>query len=73
MRAWAVEWDSDWGTHLFWPEGPRHWQLFPTRKLCRAYIERTMGETCRRPDLRQPPFNFRMPRAVRVTVEKVGP
>jgi hypothetical protein len=73
VRVWAVEWDFDWGTSLFWPEGPSHWQLFPTRRECRAYIEKTMGASCRRSDLRRPPHNWRTPRAVRVTLEKIQP
>lgn len=77
MRAWAVEWhsvnrlDGDM-RYLYWPEGPQHWQLFPTRRECRAYIEKHCGYY-RRPDLRAEPHGWRMPRAIRVTVQPATP
>ena len=73
LRAWAVEWDMDQGRVLYWPEGPRHWQLFPTRRQARAYIEEQMGYIRERPDLQGPPHNWRMPRAVRVSVSRERP
>lgn len=75
LDAWAVEWDHDWGRSLQWrPEpGPGEYRLFRTRAGCRAYIEDRYGYIRTRPDLRRPPFNWRMPRAVRVAVEKIAP
>ena len=43
--------------------------LFLTRKGCRWWIEERYGYIRTRPDLRRPPHNWRVPRAVRVTVE----
>jgi hypothetical protein len=53
-----------------WPEGPRHWQVFPTRRACRAYIDVHFGYLRERPDLRAEPYGYRMPQAVRVTVQR---
>lgn len=65
---WAVENTFDWGIALLWePPVPR---LFHTRRECRAFIEEKYGYIRTREDLRRPPFNWRMPRAVKVTVEK---
>ena len=76
LRAWAVEGhsrnrvDGD-DRHLQWrPNGEPHFILFQTRREARAYIEEHYGNTMRRPDLRQEPFGWRMPRAVRVTVNR---
>lgn len=44
-------------------------QLFSTRSECRAWIEYEYGYLRRRPDLKREPFCWRMPRAVKVTVE----
>lgn len=45
--------------------------LFSTRREARAFIDREWGYIRTRRDLRSPPHNWRMPRAVRVqmTVE----
>lgn len=72
LLAWAVEWDHDWGASLQWhPEpGPGFYRLFRTRRACRAYIEERYGYIRRRPDLKAEPFKWRMPRAVRVEVNR---
>lgn len=41
---------------------------FRTRRECRVWIEREYGYIRKRPDLRRPPHEWRVPRAVRVTV-----
>lgn len=61
---WKLTFDS----HLpGWP------QLFRTRRECRAWIEEHHGYIRTREDLRRPPHNWRMPRAVKVDVVKVAP
>lgn len=76
LRAWAVGWrhvnqiDGD-QRYLMWDHElgqPFHYDLFRTRRECRAYIERHHGYLRTRPDLRAEPFGWRMPQAVRVTV-----
>ena len=42
--------------------------LFLTRKECRAYIDSNYGYIRDRYDLKQPPHNWRMPKAVKVEV-----
>jgi hypothetical protein len=78
LRAWAVEWHSvnrldGVQRYLFWDHdlGPFVYTLFRTRRECRAWIDRHHGYLRKRPDLRVEPFGWRMPRAVRVTVERV--
>ena len=78
--AWAIEWhDSNasirCGTlrHFIGsPDAASGTMLFKTRAEARAYIAERWGYIKRRPDLRAKPFEWRMPRAVRVivTVEK---
>jgi hypothetical protein len=43
--------------------------LFPTRAEARKYIEMAYGYIRRRPDLRRDPHGWRIPKAVRATVE----
>jgi len=77
LVAWAVEWhsrnrlDGD-RRYLMWqPEpGPGAFRLFRTRRECRSYIESRYGYICGREDLRAEPHGWRMPRAVRVRVER---
>ena len=74
LRAWAVEWprrtrlNGD-QRNLVWDPIDRY-RLFPTRQECRAYIEREWAFLRTRPDLRAEPYGWRMPRAVRVTVNR---
>jgi len=74
LLAWAVEWhsvnvlDGD-RRHLVWDPHDR-FHLFPTRRECRAYIEREFGYIREREDLRREPHGWRIPRAVRVTVSR---
>ena len=74
LRAWAVEWhtrnrlDGDL-RKLVWDPRDRY-RLFRTRRECRAYIEVHSAVLRTRPDLRAEPFGWRMPRAVRVTVNR---
>ena len=42
--------------------------MFPTRQLARDYIHRRYGYIRYRSDLRQEPFGWRVPQAVRVKV-----
>ena len=47
--------------------------MFPTRQLARDYIARKYGYIRHRDDLRQEPYGWRMPQAVRikVTVQRI--
>ena len=77
LQAWAVEWhnrnqvDGD-QRNLVWfhDPGPFDYRLFRTRAECRAWIDRHMGYLRERPDLRREPFGWRIPRAVRVEVNR---
>lgn len=68
---WAVFWRSGDGKE----RGDRHFMwnyattlTFNTRREARAYIEEQYGYIRTRPDLRQEPFRWRLPEAVRVDV-----
>lgn len=64
-RRWGVFWNGDlYGSLRL---------LFKTRSECRAHIEQEFGYIRKRADLRGPPFNWRMPKAVRVTVRVSAP
>ena len=66
---WAVQWnkqfyfDGEFGSKY----GSRP-LLFPTRKKATEYIREEWGFIRNREDLRRPPYNWRMPKAVRVEV-----
>ena len=74
LRAWAVEGhirnrsDGD-RRDLVWNRTDR-FRVFETRRECRAYIEGDWGFLRTRPDLRAEPHGWRIPRAVRVTVNR---
>ena len=74
LRAWAVEGraSSKAGGERQFPTWDQHdrFRVFETRRDCRAYIEERWGYLRERPDLRAGPFGWRMPRAVRVTVQR---
>ena len=46
--------------------------LFPTRKLARKYIGDFYSHVKLRAQLKKPPYNLKMPVAVKVRVEEVG-
>ena len=74
MIRWAARWNSE--NKL---DGERHHIiccdclpiLFRTRAECRAWIAQGYGCIKNRPDLRREPHGWRMPTAVRVTIEEV--
>jgi hypothetical protein len=68
---WGVEWWwPETGWRLMWLDYP--FQLYRTRREAREAIDRHMGYIRDRPDLRRPPFNWRLPRAVMVNVVRVN-
>ena len=80
LRAWAVEFhertrrDGD-TRFLLWDHErgePFCYRLFRTRRECRAWIDKHHGYLRERPDLRAEPFGWRMPRAVRVEVNRTS-
>lgn len=79
MNAWGVLWLDrrcphcarlhTTGDHLVW-DSFKDYRLFRTRREARAYIERAYGYIRERRDLRGCPHHWRLPMAVRVTVER---
>lgn len=67
--AWALVW-RDQGRDMIVRDNyiPA---LFRTRQAAREFAEREYGYIKRRPDLRIPPFCWRMPRPVVVTVAAI--
>lgn len=59
---WGVKWNGD----ILWNNCET--LLFHKRKEARNYIDSSYGYMRDRKDLRRPPFNWRMPKAVRVQV-----
>lgn len=73
MSIWGAEWYSrnrlDGVTrHLMFNDDGLP-LLFRTRRECRAEIMKRWGYILTRPDLRAEPHGWRLPEAVRVTVE----
>ncbi len=72
MNLWAAEWHSQ-----NMPDGERRYiiyegylpALFRTRRECRQFIQTRYGYIAVRPDLREEPFGWRMPGAIKVKVE----
>lgn len=69
---WAIEWRSDnWldgrCRRFIWNGTQPH--LFETRAKARAFIAEKYDYFARRPDLRAEPHGWRMPRAVKVSVQ----
>ena len=71
LILWAIEWRGK-ERHLQhqWDDSGRH-LLFKMRRACRELIESRYGYIKRRPDLRQEPHCWRMPRAIKVQIVKV--
>lgn len=66
---WAVKWhDFFHYDGLFGSEFGSRPLLFPTKAKAKAYIDDKWGYIRDRPDLRRPPHNWRMPKAVKVEV-----
>lgn len=63
---WALEWRGN-ETHIMWSDCMP--LLFKTRKAAREYAAEHFGYIPKRADLRKPPHNWRMPRAIRVAVQ----
>ena len=79
LIAWAVECHSrnrldGERRGLCWnPEqGPGEYRLFSTRRKCLAYINERYGYIRDRADLRREPHGWRLPRAMRVEVRRIG-
>jgi len=68
-KRWAVKWDELFHyDRLFESEFGSRPLLFPTKAKAKAYIKDKWGYILDRPDLRRPPHNWRMPKAVMVKV-----
>lgn len=68
-KRWAVKWNAAYHCDgLFSSEFGSRPLLFSTRAKALKYINEKWGYIRERKDLRQPPHNWRMPKAVRVEV-----
>jgi len=65
MKPWH-RWSVQWQGRLQGENGQL--PLFRTKRECLAFIRERYGYIRRRPDLRRPPHNWRMPKPVRVTI-----
>lgn len=63
LRKWGLLWEGV-SPHLFWENGIL--LMFPTRRAARAYAQQHDGYIKYRPDLRQAPHVWRMPRPVKL-------
>ncbi len=63
---WAIWWQSDNDEHFMWANGNP--LLFATRRAAMEYIRPRYGYILTRKDLRAPPYNWRLPKPVRVEV-----
>jgi len=74
IRMWGACWQSKnkrdgYQECLLW-ERHKQLALFVTRREARAWIEKEFGYIKEREDLRREPHGWRMPIAVRVTIQK---
>ena len=79
LIAWAVEWHSrnlldGERRKLCWnqEQGPGEYRLFSTRRRCLSYINETYGYIRDTINLRGEPHGWRLPRAMRVEVRRIG-
>ena len=78
LIAWAVEWhsrnpDGECQGLCWHPEdGPGEYRMFNKRYKCVAYINKRYGYIRGRADLRGEPHGWRLPKAVRVEVRRIG-
>lgn len=75
MSRETTDW-TGWGVRFRTKDGPEHLlkrgyvpALFATKREAMEWIEQEFGYIRHREDLRRPPHNWRMPKAVRVWVE----
>lgn len=61
-RRWAIKWHVG----FMWNGATPH--LFITRREAREYIEKDYGYIKTRPDLRNAPHYWRLPKAVKVEI-----
>lgn len=62
----TVRWGVKWNGNIMWQDcNPL---LFDSREKARIYIDANYGYIRKRADLRRPPFNWRMPKAVKIEV-----
>jgi len=61
-RRWSVNWQG-----RLQGEGGEL-PLFITRRECREFIQKKYGYIKDRPDLRAPPFHWKMPKPIRVII-----
>lgn len=63
---WAIWWQSDGNEHFMWADLKP--LLFTSRRAAMEYIRPRYGYILTRKDLRAPPYNWRLPKPVRVEV-----
>lgn len=62
----TVRWGVKWNGNIMWHKGEP--LFFHKRKEARIYIDANYGYIRERADLRRPPFNWKMPKAVKIEV-----
>ncbi|MFA5386041.1 MAG: hypothetical protein WC364_15530 [Eubacteriales bacterium] len=75
MNLWAAEWrakNKDGETKHLVYDSRCIPELFRTRQECREWIEEKYGYIKTRKDLREEPFGWRLPVAVKVHIELTG-
>lgn len=70
MSLWGIQWRDSEGGHLIMAGEPCSSTrfVFTSKKAANAYIRERYGYIATRKDLRSPPHNWRMPKAVRVVI-----
>lgn len=73
----TIRWGAEWysrnrlegvSRYLLW-KGPNEPAIFATRSDARAWVAERYGYIRHRPDLREEPHGWRVPRAIRVVVD----
>lgn len=62
----TIRWGVKWHVGIMWNDCQP--LLFQTRREARKYIESDYGFIKKRKDLREPPHNWRLPKAIRLNV-----
>ncbi len=76
MNLWAAEWHTECkldgiNRHILRDATTCLPALFRSRQECREWIKEHYGYIADRPDLRQEPHGWRMPKAIKVKVVKL--
>ena len=70
-NLWAAEWRDGKIKHFLYNANCLP-ELFRTRQSCREWIEEKYGYIKTRKDLREEPFGWRLPVAVKVSIKPVS-